>query len=284
MGFHPVPSFLEAQRTQPCRDLVRRVELESPATIADLGCGPGNSTAELQKRWPTAKIIGIDNSPDMLERARADYSGIEWVTADIATWTPPKKSTSSSRTPPSSGSPATASSSPTLLSHAAPGGYLAIQIPANIDALPHRLMQELAASPRLASTTSHTKSANGDALEPAAYYDILAPHSATLDIWSTTYLHVLPDPAAIVEWYKGTGLRSWLDALPGEKEKEKFLTDYTARIAQYFHPKTRRKSSLSFERLFLLASPKNNPQKLLHPRIPVGTLSPPYPRSRSSID
>lgn len=245
----------EAQRTQPCRDLVRRVELESPATIADLGCGPGNSTAELQKRWPTAKIIGIDNSPDMLERARADYSGIEWVTADIATWTPAEKVDLLFSNAALQWLPRHRKLLPTLLSHVAPGGYLAIQIPANIDALPHRLMQELAASPDWQDHFPH-QVREWDALEPAAYYDILAPHSATLDIWSTTYLHVLPDPAAIVEWYKGTGLRPWLDALPGEKEKEKFLTDYTARIAQYFHPRPDGKVLFPFERLFLLASPK----------------------------
>lgn len=37
----------KAERTQPAIDLARRMELEKPEKIADIGCGPGNSTAVL---------------------------------------------------------------------------------------------------------------------------------------------------------------------------------------------------------------------------------------------
>lgn len=245
----------EAQRTQPCRDLVRRIPLEAPAAIVDLGCGPGNSTAELARRWPAAKIAGIDNSADMLERAGADYPAIEWVNADIAAWAPAAPVDIIFSNAALQWVPRHRQIFPHLLSHVAPGGFLAVQVPANIDALPHRLMQELAASPDWQDHFPH-QVREWDTRDAAAYYDILAPHSGELDIWSTTYLHVLPDAAAIVEWYKGTGLRPWLDSLPGEGERLKFLADYTARIAQYFHPRADGKVLFPFERLFILASPK----------------------------
>lgn len=245
----------EAQRTQPCRDLVRRIPLEAPAAIVDLGCGPGNSTAELRDRWPDAKITGVDNSAPMLDRARADHPGIEWINADIGAWTPAGPVDLIFSNAALQWVPRHRQVFPHLLGHVAPGGFLAVQMPANIDALPHRLMQELAASPDWQDYFPH-QVREWDTREASDYYDILAPHSNTLDIWMTTYLHVLPDAAAVVEWYKGTGLRPWLDALPGEAERERFIADYAARVARYYHPRPDGKVLFPFERLFLLASPQ----------------------------
>ena len=76
------------QRTRPAYDLLARVPLENAARVADLGCGPGNSTALLAKRWPEAAIVGVDNSPEMLAQARATGIRATWVDADIAAWTP----------------------------------------------------------------------------------------------------------------------------------------------------------------------------------------------------
>ena len=42
------------ERTQPSIDLAARIALDAPARIIDLGCGPGNSTAVLARRWPRA--------------------------------------------------------------------------------------------------------------------------------------------------------------------------------------------------------------------------------------
>ena len=58
------------ERLRPAQDLLARVPLEAPARIADLGCGPGNATALLARRWPGAQIVGVDSAPAMLERAR----------------------------------------------------------------------------------------------------------------------------------------------------------------------------------------------------------------------
>ncbi len=55
-----------AERSRPAVELLARVPLENAWEIADLGCGPGNSTALLHQRWPTAKITGIDSSPAMI--------------------------------------------------------------------------------------------------------------------------------------------------------------------------------------------------------------------------
>src|SRR5262245_54266013 len=68
----------DSERTQPVRDLISHIALEDPRRIVDLGCGPGNSTEELRNRWPGSSIEGVDNSIEMIERARRAYPGGKW--------------------------------------------------------------------------------------------------------------------------------------------------------------------------------------------------------------
>ena len=69
-------------RTQPAIDLANRLEEFAPNSILDLGCGPGNSTKVLKDEFPTAKIIGADNSDEMLEKAKGLYPDIEFINLD----------------------------------------------------------------------------------------------------------------------------------------------------------------------------------------------------------
>ena len=64
-------------RIQPAIDLANRLEEFAPNSILDLGCGPGNSTKVLKDKFPNAKIIGADNSDEMLEKARGLYPDID---------------------------------------------------------------------------------------------------------------------------------------------------------------------------------------------------------------
>ena len=73
------------ERTRPCRDLAGRIDLVDPRRIIDLGCGPGNSTAVLAAKWPEARVIGLDNSPDMLAKA-GENARVRWLEGDIARW------------------------------------------------------------------------------------------------------------------------------------------------------------------------------------------------------
>src|SRR5260370_22336156 len=77
------------ERTQPAVDLLARVAIDAPRSVADLGCGPGNSTALLRQRWPAAKVVGVDSSAEMLDAAREAHPDGAWQLGDIATWTPP---------------------------------------------------------------------------------------------------------------------------------------------------------------------------------------------------
>jgi trans-aconitate methyltransferase len=89
MSWHPEAYLAFAdERTRPAADLLARVPLTAPARIADLGCGPGNSTALLVQRWPAADVLGIDSSAAMLAEAEASGIAAGWQKCDLAAWTP----------------------------------------------------------------------------------------------------------------------------------------------------------------------------------------------------
>jgi trans-aconitate 2-methyltransferase len=241
----------EAERTRPCRDLITAIPLQAPARIVDLGCGPGNSTAALAARWPGAAITGVDSSPAMLDQARADHPQITWAHGDIATWTAGTPCDLVFSNAALQWVPDHATVYPHLLSQVAPGGALAIQVPANIDAAAHSLMRELAASPFWKHYFPEPVR-EWHAHPAEYYYDLLAPLTPHVDLWYTDYQHILDGPAAIAEWYRGTGLRPFLAALP-EDAREGFIAEYTDRLSVAFPLRPDGRVIFPFRRLFLIA-------------------------------
>jgi trans-aconitate 2-methyltransferase len=88
--------------------------------------------------------------------------------------------------------------------------------------------------------------------EPDVYYDILAPHAASLNVWGSEYLHALEGDDPVVEWTKGTGLRPYLEPLEPD-EREAFLADYSVRIAVEYPPRHDGVTLFPFLRLFIIA-------------------------------
>jgi trans-aconitate 2-methyltransferase len=239
------------ERTRPCRDLVSRIPLEAPARVVDLGCGPGNSTAVLAKQWPRAHIIGVDSSPEMIERAKIDYPKQSWLVGDLAIWQSDEPFDVVFSNAALQWVPDHVALLPALHSHVGPGGVLAVQMPGDPEAIPHRLLRELAASEKWRGRFSKSVR-EWSVLAPENYYDILAPHAPRLDIWVTDYLHILPSVAAITDWYRGTGLRPYLDALGDESAG--FVDDFTAGLSRHYEPRADGRVIFPFRRLFLIAA------------------------------
>lgn len=79
----------EDERTRAARDLLAQIPVQDARGVVDIGCGPGNSTELLARRWPQAKITGIDTSADMLRQARERLPQQTFIEANISHWAPP---------------------------------------------------------------------------------------------------------------------------------------------------------------------------------------------------
>lgn len=238
------------QRTRPAADLLARVPARHPARVVDLGCGPGNSTALLAARWPDARLEGLDSSADMLAQARASGVPAAWVAADIATWTPdaPYDVIFSNAT--FQWLPDQAALFPRLMSFVAPGGIFAFQVPVNFNAPSHALMRESADDPRWKAKLAPVREIQRGSAE--AYYEILKPHSAALDIWQTEYLQVLEGEDAVYRWVSGTGLRPFVQALEGA-DRDAFIAAYQAKLNAAYPRRTDGTTLFPFQRLFVVA-------------------------------
>jgi trans-aconitate 2-methyltransferase len=242
----------EDERTRPSRDLLAQIPIADARKVVDIGCGPGNSTELLVKRWPQADVIGIDTSADMLRQARERLPAQKFVEANISHWAPPEKTDVLFANAIFQWVPGHLRQLQRLLGALPRGGVLAVQMPDNLDEPIHRLMREVAKQGPWRDQLSD-KTRVRDALPaPGGYYDALRPLGMRLDIWHTVYNHVLDDAAAVVEWIKGSGLRPFLDPLEAPERKQ-FLAEYTAQVAAAYPPQQDGKVLLRFPRLFIVA-------------------------------
>jgi trans-aconitate 2-methyltransferase len=238
-------------RLRPAIDLLARIPLDEPAIVCDLGCGSGRTTGLLARRWPRARILGVDSSAKMLATARKDYPGIEFVEADLATWAPPQPADLLFSNAALQWLDGHATLFPRLLSQVKPGGVLAVQMPHNHDQPSHRAMIEAAeVGPWAARLRKVLRPAPVG--EPAAYHAMLARDAVRLDIWETTYLQVLDGDNPVAEWTKGTALSPLLAAL-AEPERSAFESAYRALIIKAYPPQPDGKTLFPFRRLFIVA-------------------------------
>jgi len=238
------------ERSRPFADLTSRIGATAPRTVVDLGCGPGQLTAGLAQRWPDASIVGLDSSPEMIERAQQHRApGLAFEVADLQGWSPdtPVDVIVSNAT--LQWVPDHLDLLPRFVDALAPDGWLAIQVPGNFDAPSHRLLYQLAADPRFADSTQGLERAA--APDAAAYLAALARLGLAVDAWETTYLHVLDGPDPVFRWISGTGARPVLQAL-GEDQRPVFEQEYKA-LLRGPYPEQPHGTVLPFRRTFAVA-------------------------------
>jgi trans-aconitate 2-methyltransferase len=238
-------------RLRPALDLLSRIDLEAPATVYDLGCGPGRITALLAERWPVAEIAGLDASPAMLAAARRGFPALRFIEADLASWTPAGPADLLFSNAALHWLDNHRALMPRLLRQVRPGGRLAVQMPRNHDQPSHQaILAAAAAGPwrdRLAPLLRPSPVAT-----PERYYALLAPLARRLEIWETTYLQVLEGDNPVVEFTKGSALRPLLDALDGDM-RFGFEAAYRGLIAGAYPAEADGRTLFPFRRLFILA-------------------------------
>ncbi len=250
-----------AERSRPFYELLSRIGATAPGFVADVGCGPGELTAELCRRWPGADVLGVDSSAEMIEAAGAVRAGLDSETRDRLSFQRADAAGWQSPAPPD-----------VLVSNAMlqwlpdhedvvirwarllpPGGWLAFQIPGNNKAATHTLIRELAATPRW-RTSLGEPGLNRQADDPASYLALLSREGLAVDAWETTYLHVLDGEDPVLRWYEGTGLRPVIAALDEDAAAE-FTAEYGALLREHY-PRQSYGTVLPFRRVFVVAHRK----------------------------
>lgn len=236
------------ERTQPAADLAERLLSLSPGSILDLGCGPGNSTKVLKEKFPDAKVVGADNSAEMLARAREACPDTELIYMDAAgdlrevtekydvvfsnaclQWLPDHRALL-----------------PRLMTLVKDGGTLAVQIPMQQEHPVHKLLGELVRTEKWKDKITPRHYNN---LTTEAYFDVLSGISDDFTLWETVYCHRMPDYESIVEWYRGTGLRPYLAQL-SEEDGEAFVADIYDELKRRYHTQANGEILFRFPRLF----------------------------------
>lgn len=240
------------ERTRPAKDLLAQVRLASVANLIDLGCGPGNSTALLRERYPQAAIIGLDSSADMLAEARKTDANTHWLQEDASTWQTSEQFELVYSNAMLHWLPDHRSLLQRWMDWLVPGGALAFQIPTHEQSLLHQHILQLANTPRW---QPHTKNARHALVikDPLFYYDTLADQSVSIDMWHTDYYHEMVNAEAILHWIRGTGLRPFLEALPGDAERHAFESELLTLIRHSYPVRSNGKVIFPFRRLFVIA-------------------------------
>ena len=241
-------------RTQPAIDLANRLEVKEVKRILDLGCGTGNSTRILKDRFSDAMVFGADNSDEMLAKAKKTHPDIEFIHLDVGgdlsevrdmderfdivfsnaciQWIPNHKILL-----------------PKLMSLIKHGGVLAVQIPIQSEHPVHIIMKELVITSKWKDKLSQR---NYNNLSTSEYYDVLSGISDDFEMWETIYCHRMPNYESIIEWYKGTGLRPYLEQL-SETDAEDFVSDVYRELKNRYKIQSNGEIMFRFPRLFFIA-------------------------------
>ncbi|PLS30987.1 trans-aconitate methyltransferase [Bifidobacterium margollesii] len=244
------------ERTQPSRDLAMQLPADDGTVrrVLDIGCGPGNSTAVLRERYPYAYILGVDSSPEMIEAARAAHPDIAFALCDVSRseqldalphdfdvvfsnaciqWVPDHRRLI-----------------PAMMGLLHEGGMLAVQTPMNYEEPIHRIIADIVHSPRYVDRLPQRREFFN--LTPPEYWELL--HACELvsefRMWKTTYLHVLPSHQAIMDWYRGTGLRPYLQALADDAERQAFERQVYERVREEYPTQSDGSIIFPFPRFF----------------------------------
>jgi len=240
------------ERTQPAIDLVARIGLAAPGSIIDVGCGPGNSTQLLARRWPDAQITGLDSSEKMIARAREDFPQLNWVVADATKFAAGRQWDLVFSSAALQWMGDHEALLPRLFGWVNPAGALAVQLPVNKDSPLHQSVLAVAEEVRWRSRTA----ACAGLLTYAAatfYYDLLAREAVRLDSWETTYYHVLSSHQGLIEWYRGTGMRPFLERLQTDADRREFEAEVMEKCRGDYPVRQDGKVLYPFKRLFFIA-------------------------------
>jgi trans-aconitate 2-methyltransferase len=192
-------------RARPFFDLLARVGAEQPRGVVDLGCGPGNLTEVLSRRWPGAHVQGLDASPEMVDAARG--RGVDARIGDIADWVPESGTDVVIANAALQWVPGHRDLLTRWAGQLEPGAWIAFQVPGNFDAPSHAAIREVARREPFAAALADMPWRDADVVgTPVEYAGLLTDADCTVDVWETTYVHELRGETPVLDWITGTAL------------------------------------------------------------------------------
>ena len=220
-----------AERSQPFYDLAGLVERRPGMRVADLGCGEGSLTKWLHEELHAASTLGIDSSASMLAKS-AEFAGggVSFEQADVTTWTPGRQFDLVFSNAAMQWVGGHEALFPRLWALVAPGGQLAVQMPANDQHPSHTIAEEVAASEPFAGWLGGFQRPFDRVLSPVRYAEMLYELGAEAQhVRLRIYPHELPGVDQVVEWVKGTYLTAYESRLTPEQYVA-YLDAYAARL------------------------------------------------------
>ncbi len=237
-------------RGRPFFDLLSRVRAETPRRVVDLGCGPGNLTATLNKRWPDAIVEAWDSSPEMVDAARE--RGVDANVGDVRAWNPQSDTDVVVSNATLQWVPEHADLLVRWAGELPAGSWIAMQVPGNFDAPSHRAVRELARRERWSEPLQDFPFREGQVDDPSGYAGLLSDVGCTVDAWETTYIHELTGDNPVLEWITGTALtpvKSRLD----EEQWQRFRQELIPLLDEAYPTRADGRTFFPFRRIFVVA-------------------------------
>jgi trans-aconitate 2-methyltransferase len=238
-------------RGRPFFDLLSRVNAENPRRVVDLGCGPGNLTLTLGRRWPDAAIEALDSSPEMVEAARE--RGIDAQVGDVTAWRPKPDTDVVVSNAMLQWVPEHAELLARWAGELDPGSWIAIQVPGNFDAPSHAAVREVASSSRWTESLRDIPFRVGKVVDtPAGYAEMLTGVGCTVDAWETTYIHELTGENPVLEWITGTALTPIKSRL-SQDDWQQFRRELIPLLDEAYPARPDGRTFFPFRRVFVVA-------------------------------
>ena len=228
----------QAQRAAPFEDLSAMITIREGLRVVDLGCGTGELTARLAEMLPGSEVLGIDNSPQMLDKAASfERPGLhfeQWSIEDFAAdatqrgaWDVVFSHAALQWVPNHEGL------IPSLIALLRPGGQIAVQMPSNESHFTHKTVRALAGEEPYRSALGGFQRL-APLLDIERYAEILFEQGGeAINVFEKIYPHVLENADAMADWTTGTALVPYFERLPADL-KTKFDAEYRIRLREKF--------------------------------------------------